>query len=97
MDNSLKHVDVTIDGKQTIQNMATSFDVSQSFKINLPDDYRVNVIGYTNNIHKNEKGIIIAFKDMVQRFAIDKKKRQYRIEIYHDKRFCGMLIVNFRS
>ena len=88
---------MTNDGKKVKQKLATTVDVSKNFEISLPDGYRVNVIGFTDKNKKNEKGIIIAYKDMVQRFAIDKKNRRFRVEIYHGKLFCGMLIVNFRS
>jgi hypothetical protein len=96
-DCSLKEIDVVLDGKLTQQKVASTIMVDNNFSISLPDDYRVNVIGYTNKKHKNEKGITIAYKDMVRRFAIDKDRRRFRVEIYRGKHFCGMLIVNFRS
>ena len=97
MDCSLKQFDVLVDGVMTQQKVASTITVDNNFSISLPDDYRVNVIGFTDKERKNEKDITIAYKDMVQRFAIDKQKRRFRVEIYHGKNFCGMLIVNFRS
>ncbi len=97
MDCTLQDINVTIDGKETKQKVASTLMVDHNFSISLPDEYRVNVIGYTNEQHKNEKGITIAYKDLVQRFAIDRKRRRFRIEIYRGEHFCGMLIVNFRS
>jgi len=97
MDYSLKNVDLLVDGKKTTKELATSFEVKKDFSLLLPKDYRVNVIGYTNKEHKNENGITIAYRDMVQRFAIDKKKQRFRVEIYRKDKFCGMLIVNFSS
>ena len=97
MDCSLKEVGLLVDGKKKQQNIASSFNVKKNFSVLLPKDYRVNVIGYTNKKHQNEKGITIAYRDMVKRFAIDRNRRRFRVEIYHKEKFCGMLIVNFRS
>lgn len=97
MDCSLKGVNLIVDGKKMRKKIATSFEVKKDFSLQLPKEYRVNVIGYTNKKHKNENGITIAYNNMVQRFAIDRSKRRFRVEIYHKEKFCGMLIVNFRS
>ena len=96
MDCSLKNVKLLIDGETKSHNIASSFEVKKDFSVRLPKDYRVNVIGYTNKKHPNENGITIAYRDMVKRFAIDKSRRRFRVEIYHKHKFCGMLIVNFR-
>ena len=96
MDCSLKGIDLMIDGKRVTQKVATTFEVEKDFSLLLPKKYRVNVIGYTNKKYKNENGITIAYRDMIPRFAIDKKRRRFRVEIYHKKEFCGMLIVNFK-
>lgn len=97
MDNTLKKVHVVIDGKDQNVSLPGQIDVRERFEVLAPEAYRVNVIGYTNQKKKNENKLIISRTEMMPRYAIDRKRRQYRVEIYKKARFCGMIVVNFGS
>ena len=97
MDNSLKKVRVVLDGKEREVALPSTVEVKEHFKILAPKAYRVNVIGYTNKKKKNENELTITKSEMVPRYAIDRKRRQYRVEIYKNERFCGMIVVQFGS
>ncbi len=97
MDDSLKEVRVVLDGIKTTTSLPGEIRVKNRFKILAPKAYRVNVIGYTNKKKKNENELTISKTEMVPRYAIDRKRRQYRVEIYKKERFCGMIVVHFGS
>ncbi len=97
MDDRLKEIDMVIDGEKRSVELPSTVSVKDEFSVQLPKEYRVNVIGYTDPKHHNENRITIAHKDMAPRFAIDNEKHRFRVEIYRDGRFCGMMIVNFGS
>jgi hypothetical protein len=57
---------------------------------------RVNVIGFTDKIHKDESNLKIDYKSLDKSYAIDDQKKSYRVEFYDKNAFCGMIVVNFR-
>ena len=97
MDDSLKEVSVTVDGQMVEAKLPSTIEVKDRFTIHAPKQYRVNVIGYSHGTLKNENNISLSYSDMVPRFSIDKKQRQFRVEFYFEERFCGMMIVNFST
>lgn len=92
-DNSLKDVDITIDGNKEKIAIGSVFEASKHFKIAKLDGYRVNVIGF--NAKGDESEIQITPKEMQSRFAIDNEGLKYRIEFYKEDKFCGMILVKF--
>ncbi|WP_104759917.1 M99 family carboxypeptidase catalytic domain-containing protein [Helicobacter bizzozeronii] len=97
-DRSLKDIDIEVDGKITSAAPASILEVKRSFKILPKEGYRVNVIGFSlkNGGKKpNEVGVKIAYKNLDQRYSIDKGGKIYRIEIYKGDAFSGMVLVRF--
>ncbi len=94
-DNSLRKLAMEIDGNETEVSLGSVIDVAQSFKVQPLEGYRVNAIGFSRQGVKNESGITLRKTDFMQRFSVDKRAAQYRIEVYQEKKFCGMVVVNF--
>ena len=86
-----------LDGEVSTVKLASTVDVKGSFSINLPEEYRVNIIGFKDPKIKNENGVSVTFDKMQKRYAIDIKRNKYRVEVYKDGVFYGMMIINFKS
>jgi hypothetical protein len=52
-------------------------------------------IGFTRPGLANEAGISICRKDIPKHFSVDRAGQMYRVEIYREKKFSGMVLVNF--
>lgn len=91
-----QELEVEIDRKLTIIPKATSFTVSDDFKIIEQKNIRVNVIGYTSKAKANEANLLITRKSLSKRFSLDKDNKQYRILLYKDNKFCSMSVVHFK-
>jgi hypothetical protein len=70
-------------------------EVAQSFLVVPEKGYRVNVIGFKKPGTSDESGIAIRKDDVKKRFSVDKKGRIYRVEVYRQKKFSGMVLVSF--
>ena len=57
--------------------------------------YRVNVIGFQKTGISDESGVMIGPKDIMRRFSVDKSGNIFRVEVYKDDKFSGMVLVNF--
>ncbi|MDH5573103.1 MAG: hypothetical protein OEY89_15180, partial [Gammaproteobacteria bacterium] len=58
---------------------------------------RVNVIGYRKSGVFNEMGIMIQKSDISRQYSIDQDENIFRVEFYREKKFCGMLLMNFEN
>lgn len=94
-DNSLELIKVMVDGLEREVELGDVISVNEYFQINTEKDYRVNVIGYTHPDLQSEQGVIIKRKDIAQRFSVDRQGQLFRVEIYRDNFFCGMILVDF--
>lgn len=91
-------IKIDIDGKVKEVNLGSLVEVENYFNVSPDERIRVNVIGYVNKKHKNESGLNIREKYLLERYSIDKDGKRYRIEIYdnHKKdKFLGMILVEF--
>ena len=57
--------------------------------------YRVNVIGFKKTGISDESGVKIGQEDIMKRFSVDKSGNIFRVEVYRDDKFSGMILVNF--
>lgn len=94
-DNSLHTLDLQIDGYEKVVPLGTVVDVKESFLVKNHEGYRVNVIGYTQKGLDSEVDTTIDRSSIVDRFSIDKEGKIYRVEVYKDEKFSGMILVNF--
>ncbi len=88
---SVENIDVEIDGKKREVKIPSIVYVSKYFKI--LSDKRINIIGYSSK--KSESHIKIAKKDLIKKYSVDKAGNIYRVEIYDNKSFCGMFLIDF--
>jgi len=89
----IESVNIVADGKDINVKVPGYFNVKESFMVKAPKFLRVNVIGYKKRGIVNESNIKIKTDELMKKFSIDKKNRNYRIEFYKDKEYCGMVIL----
>ncbi|MGK0256141.1 MAG: hypothetical protein ACI81I_000751 [Arcobacteraceae bacterium] len=92
--NEMKNITINIDNLDKKTSFGSLIIVNDQFKIYPIKDYRVNVIGYTNNKEK-ETNIAINRNKMMENYSIDKEGSIYRIEFYSKEKFAGMILVKF--
>lgn len=89
-------VKLLVDGVLKDVEFGSIVDVSKDFLVKHNENFRVNVIGYTN-AKKVETGVNINKKQISKNFSIDKKGEIYRVEYYSDDKFAGMVLVKFKG
>ena len=94
-DNSLSSIKLWVDGEQKEIPFGTVVDVQDEFKVEPLKEYRANVIGFSKRGVDDESGIIVKRQHIAKRYSVDRESRKYRVELYRDGRFCGMILVNF--
>ena len=94
-DDSLQGVTLDVDGKTITASMGSTIAVNKEFMVHHLDGYRVNAIGATKEVDGTEAGVTLIQKDFMERFSVDKKGLLYRVEVYKDDAFCGMILVDF--
>ncbi|UZP66603.1 succinylglutamate desuccinylase/aspartoacylase family protein [Desulfovibrio mangrovi] len=94
-DDSLKTLRLMVDGKQTAAPIGSMVQVGEAFEVTPEEGYRVNVIGFTRSGVENECGISISKNDIMDAYSIDKAGTVYRVEVYRENKFSGMVLVRF--
>ena len=94
-DDSLSSITMLVDGEEKQVAPGSIVDVDQAFRVETLEGYRVNVIGWSKKKLKNESGHDIYRKEIVKRYSIDKQGTIFRVELYKDKKFSGMVLVRF--
>ena len=94
-DNSINTIQVQIDNNKKLVPLGTIINAKNEFLVDVPDGYRVNVIGWKKKGIENEKDVIIKKSEIAKYYSIDKKGKIFRVEIYKDDKFSGMVLVNF--
>jgi hypothetical protein len=97
MVNVAQGVKLKIDGEDFEVPFGSIINVKDNFYIYPTGTLRVNVIGYINKKQKNEAGLVISKKDILKRYSVDKHGKIYRIEFYDNKKFIGMIMVDFND
>jgi len=95
-DQTQSSVEFLVDGKPTDVSFGDIIEVNDKFLVKNNENYRVNVIGYSNK-QKKETNINIQKKQILKRFSIDKSGEIYRVEYYKKDKFAGMILVKFKS
>ena len=94
-DYSLNTIDMNVDGIDKIVPLGTVVNVGNEFTIREKEGYRVNIIGFSDPSTDNEVNLLVEKSKIPQRFSIDKSGKMYRVEIYKEDKFSGMVLVNF--
>ncbi len=94
-DGSMEQVTMEIDGVRREVPFGTTAMVAKRFSVHPPEGYRVNVIGWTRPGLKDEAAQSIERGDIRKRFSIDRSGTLYRVEVYREEKFSGMVLVRF--
>jgi hypothetical protein len=94
-DYSIRNITMQIDGHEKDVGFGEMVEVEESFSVVPEKGYRVNVIGFTGEGLASEAGISICRKDIPKRFSVDRTGRIYRVEVYRENKFSGMVLVKF--
>lgn len=94
-DSSLRSLQMKIDNVDTEVQVGGVVGVNRNFMIKPTAGYRVNIIGFTRKGARDETGISVALDNIRKRYSVDKKGRVYRVEVYKEDKFSGMVMVNF--
>ncbi|MFT5659791.1 MAG: hypothetical protein ACI9TV_000418 [Sulfurimonas sp.] len=95
-DEESNTVKFLVDGKLQDVEFGSIVDVSKNFLVKYDENFRVNIIGYTNK-KKIETDINIRKNQIATKFSVDKSGDIYRVEYYTKNKFAGMILVKFRS
>lgn len=96
-DESLQGVEMLVDGVQQQVAFGATIKVDNTFLIRGKKGYRVNVIGFQKPGGGNESDLEIVKQQIANHFSIDKSGNIFRIEVYQQKRFSGMILVDFQQ
>jgi hypothetical protein len=94
-DYSTENITIQIDGEERKASFGDMLGVQESFMIVPQQGYRVNVIGFKKRGISDEAGVMIGQEDIMKRFSVDKGGNIFRVEVYKDDKFSGMVLVNF--
>ena len=96
-DHSLERITLRVDGHRREVPLGSRVPVREDFRVEPMPDYRVNVIGWTGGKGGDESGHLVRRSAIPERFSIDEDGRLFRVEVYRDGRFAGMVLVDFAS
>jgi hypothetical protein len=94
-DESLNTVELVVDGERISAKLGDMIQVRKSFVVESLSGYRVNAIGATEEVDGSECGVTLRREHFQNRFSLDRAGQVYRVEIYKDHAFCGMVLINF--
>ena len=94
-ESSLDTVTIVVDGQPTKVKIGSVVTVKHDFEVSPIKGYRVNVIGYSKPNVENESGIKLEHKDIAKAYAIDKSESTYMVHFYKDKKFSGIVNIQF--
>lgn len=97
-DDSLKFVSMVIDNIHENVKIGSIVRASDSFVVaDVPDDVRVNIIGFSRRNLLSEEGVQIRKHQIDSRFTLDNEGFLVRVEFYRNQKFCGMIVVDFEQ
>lgn len=94
-DDSMQQLEMEVDGARRTVALGDTTTVAQRFSVHPPEGYRVNVIGWTRPGVHNEAQQAIERAQIPTRFSVDREGTTYRVELYREDKFSGMVLVRF--
>jgi hypothetical protein len=94
-DSSRHFIAVYVDGRRKAVGFGRMVVAKETFVVEPQDGYRVNVIGWRRTGVGNESGVEIRRKEISRRFSVDNAGTTFRIEVYKDDKFTGMVLIKF--
>lgn len=95
-DMGLDHIAMVIDGERRMVPFGSRVTVKEEFMVCPIPEHRVNIIGFSKPHVNNESGVVVSRKDFMERFSLDRDGRIYRVEVYSQGKFNGMVLADFR-
>jgi hypothetical protein len=87
-------IKMVVDGITKNVKFGDTIEVKKDFKVKNTKNFRVNVIGYTSKSGiETEKNI--SKKEFDSKYSVEKNGSIFRIEFYKEKKFAGMILVNY--
>jgi hypothetical protein len=87
-------VKMVIDGALKNVKFGDTIEVKNNFLVKNNKSFRVNVIGYKSKSGK-ETDLSIKKEEFDSRYSVEKNGSLFRIEFYKEKKFVGMILVNY--
>jgi hypothetical protein len=94
-DSSRHFIAVYVDGQRKAVGFGRMVEANETIVVESEEGYRVNVIGWRQSGVHNESGIEIRKREIARRFSVDNAGTTFRIEVYKDDKFTGMVLVRF--
>jgi hypothetical protein len=94
-DKSIDSMIIEADGVKKEVKFGGVISISNAFKVIPKKKYRVNIIGYKKYKVRNEAGILVQRKDIIKRYSVDRDGNKFRVEVYRNKMFSGMILIDF--
>ena len=95
-DDTFPAMEIEVDRGQTISVApGTIFEAKNSFFVRPMPGYRLNAIGAVKDHNGTEAEVEIAHADFMPRFSVDRAGTIFRLEVYKEDAFCGMVLVQF--
>ncbi|MGM0412905.1 MAG: M99 family carboxypeptidase catalytic domain-containing protein [Pseudomonadota bacterium] len=92
--DGLDQVALEVDGRPVEAEFGSVVPVSEDFRVEPREGYRVNVIGYVSD-QEDQAGERIRRDDILSRYSLDRSGRTFRVEVYREDAFVGMALVRF--
>ena len=96
LDRSIEGVEMLIDGVPQQVSFGSIIPVQKEFLVNSQKGYQVNVIGFAKPDQSTDGNLPIGYDQLKKSYSIDKAGQLYRVEVYRENRFSGMVLVDFR-
>lgn len=97
-DTSLNELDLVVDGQPRSVHLGEIVTVNSDFLVPEIKGFRVNAIGAQRGDPKRngcESDVKLAKKDFIPGYSVDNSANIYRVELYKDEAFAGMVLVQF--
>lgn len=94
-DASRHFIGIYVDGQRKAVGFGRIVEANEAFLIEPEEGYRVNVIGWRRTGVRNESGVEIRRDAIARRFSVDNAGTTFRVEVYKDDKFTGMVLVRF--
>lgn len=95
-DLGIDSIEMDIDGQKKQVPFGSRIPVKEQFMVHPIPDHRVNIIGFSKQDIEDETGVLVTRNDCMQRFSVDRDGLIFRIEVYSQGKFNGMVLADFR-
>lgn len=95
-DLGIDSIEMEVDGLKKQVPFGSGILVKKQFMVHPIPNHRVNIIGFSKQDMKDEAGVLITRDDCMQRYSIDRDGLVFRIEVYRQGKFNGMVLADFR-